>query len=139
MKTKFYLPVVAALCTLGFVSCKKEGHGRHDIGYTTPATLVLNASVGANESYRLNLNLYGNGTPSITRQAGSYSISQISQDASGNNIYEYRSSLDPKAGGNTDQVVLRINALHESSGGCHNYENTDSGGEKNITINFTVN
>lgn len=128
------------LIASGFASCKKEGHRRDGFNSPVPASnLVVNATIKSGDTYKLNLSAYGNGNPSITKQASSYVVSQIKLNTGGYNVYEYVSSLNPKAGGNTDQVVLKINALHESSGGCQNHYNDDSNSEKNITINFTVN
>lgn len=140
MKTKLYLTVIAVLFVSGFISCKKEGHGRHgNGGSAAPATIILNASVKSGDTYRLNLNLYGNGNASIIQQASAYTISQVSKDAIGNNIYQYSSSLNPKAGNNnTDEVMLRISSTRQNGGGC-DHDGNDDNGEKNIKIRFTVN
>lgn len=143
MKTKFYLTVITALTIVAFTSCKKDSPGRHGgFSEATTTTINLNATVKAGDTYRLNLNLYGNGAASITRQASAYNVSQISVDGSGNKVYQYVSSLNPKSGSNTDEVVLKISSTGQSSGGCHNHEgNNESNGssEKTINIKFTVN
>ncbi len=142
MKTRFYLPFIAVLTAIAFTSCKKDHPGRHSNpgNNTETATIILNASVKAGDVYKLNLNLYGNGTATIIKQAATYNVSQISMDASGNKIYQYSSSLNPKSGNNTDEVFLKIGSTGQRSGGCHNHEGDEEGGaEKNINIRFTVN
>lgn len=139
MKTKFYLPVIPLLIALSFISCKKDGRGRHDFNNIPPASINLGVTVKAGDMYKLNLGSYGNGTASITKQASAYTTSQIIQDAGGNKFYQYTSSLNPKEGNNTDQVVLKITNQYQNSGGCRNDDNSYSVSEKNITINFTVN
>jgi hypothetical protein len=139
MKTKFYLPVIPVLFALSLISCKKEDHGRHGFDNIPPASIHLAVTVKAGDMYKLNLASYGNGTASITRQAGAYTTSQIVQDASGNKVYQYASSLNPKEGNTTDQVILKITSQYQNSGGCRNNDDSYSISEKNITIDFTVN
>lgn len=142
MKTKLYLPVVAAFVMLNFSSCKKEGHGRNGFGNET-SEITLNAAVSAGSTFKLNLATYGNSAASIIQQAGAFSISQITRDAAGNYIYEYQSSLDPKTGtGNTDKAIIRVLKTYSTQQGGNNCNNNgsyhSSTSSKNITINFTI-
>lgn len=137
MKTKFYLPVIIALVTLSFTACKKENRGRHEFNNMPPTTINLNAIVKAGDSYKLNLDAYGgNGASSITKQASAYSVSKITVNESGNTVYEYVSSLNPKEGKNTDQVILKTISQYQVGGGCRNEGYSTV--EKNITVNFTI-
>ena len=144
MKTKFYLPIIAILGLLSFTSCKKEGRSRNENHSPAGSSVILNASVNTGTAYKLNVSFYGNGNATIIQQATAYSVSQIKTDASGNNIYEYATTLTgSKSSGsnNTDQVKLKItsNGENGSGGGCQGGNRSNSASETNVTINFSTN
>jgi hypothetical protein len=142
MKTKFYLPIIVVAGLLSFTSCKKESVGRSENNSPAGSSVILNASVNAGAAYKLNLSFYGNGDATIIKQATSYTVSQIKQDAGGNNIYEYATTLSGSKSGssNTDQVKLKITSHSEGGGGgCQGGNHSNSASETNVTINFSAN
>ena len=145
MRTRYYLPLVSLLCTVCLVSCKKDMPGSHHGDNSIPSAITLNANVTAGNTYRLSLSAYGNGAASIVKQAGAYSISEISYNGSaGGYVYTYTSSATPSKDGSAvkDQVILKITGSEQHSGGCHNGNNHETGSDgasdKTVTINFTV-
>ena len=145
MKKMHFLPVIAAAVMLAFSSCKKDHPGRTGNASSVSSTINLSATVKAGDTYRLNLSSYGNGTATITKQAASFNVSQISTDATGSKTYQYTSSLNPKNGANTDEVTLKISSASQSSSGCDHHDDDDDNysssarSEKIIHIKFTIN
>jgi hypothetical protein len=143
LQKNYLLSIVAVLVLAGFSSCKKDGPGRHHDNSTANTPTVLNVSVQSGNAYKLNLSAYGDGSPSITKQATSYTTSEIAYDnASRSYVYTYNST-SPKAGETiTDKVMLKIinsSSQQITSGGCNGGNGNHDTQEKNITINFTVN
>lgn len=143
MKTKLYLPVLAAFAILSFSSCKKERADRYNASETSAN---LDVTLKAGNMYQLNLSAYGNGSASIVKQASAYSVSAINYSG-GVYVYSYSSNATPKSGETiTDQVTLKvINTRSQSgSGGCYGDRDDDDDDEdynevKTVKINFTVN
>lgn len=122
-KTALALSIVFFLTSL--TSCMKERNEKTEY-------IVLNETVSAGKSYKLNLERYaapGN-TVIISRQAVNYTVSEVSKS---NNSWEYTFSKNAllKAGVNDkEQVVLKIS---DNNTKClYNQEKV------NITINFTI-
>lgn len=139
-----FLPVIAAAVLLAFSSCKKDHPGRTGSSSSFSSTTNLSATIKAGDTYRLNLSTYGNGTATIAKQAASFTVSQISTDATGSTTYRYSSSLNPKNGANTDEVTLKISSAGQSGGDCDHHDDDDNyssntRSEKIIHIKFTIN
>jgi len=140
MKTRSFITALTAVCLLGLSSCKKDSPGRHRGNAVASTSTTLNVTVAPGSEYRLNLATYGNGAASITKQAGSFDVSEISYNsASRGYVYTY-SNAGPKTGETiTDKVMLKVMNQYESNdGGCRDGESSTKTSEKIITINITV-
>jgi hypothetical protein len=131
--------------TILFTSCKKEHTDEIK-------NITLNVTVNAGDTYKLNLNQYGDADDiaTITKQATTFITSEITK-AGIIGEYNFMKAGSPKAGGNGyETVVIKIaegvrggNGI--TVGGCipngNSGENHDKKGhleETNITINLTI-
>jgi len=140
MKTRLFITGITAVCLLGLSSCKKDSPGRHHGNAVASSSASLNVTVAPGTEYRLNLSTYGNGAASITKQASSFDVSEISYNSTSRGyVYTY-SNAGPKTGESiTDKVVLRVlNQYETNDGGCRDGEGGMKISEKMITVNITV-
>ena len=119
--------VIASLLLVSFSSCKKDNRGNEI------KSVSLDVTVNAGETYQLDLSQYADADDltSITQQAASFLVSEITKNAAtGNYIYKFSKAGSPKTGGNgTEKVILKVS---EPQGRCRDKDET------NITINFTI-
>ncbi len=142
MKKSIILLAAAVLGIAGLQSCKKEHHP------PVPVTTDLNITLKQNEAYTFTLP--ANPTPipyKITSQAGHYSISEVSKDASGNTVYLYTPALNYTG---TDKVSVADTKDggpdHGNGGGCGHHHGGHEGNDGDeddvqpniVNINFTI-
>ncbi len=141
MKKSIILLAITVLGIVGFQSCKKEEH------HQPPVVTNLNIALTQNEAYAFTLP--ANTTPKpyrISNQAGHYTISFVSKDATGNEIYQYTPALNYNG---TDKVTVENTKEgapdHGNGGGCNHHQghgghdDDDDEVQANIVnINFTI-
>ena len=109
MKKLIIVLVVAVLGIAGLQSCKKEHN------HQPPTVTNLNVTLKQNETYTFTLP--ANTTPKpyrITSQAGHYTVSLASKDASGNETYQYTPALNYTG---TDKVTVEDTKAEGCNGG----------------------
>jgi hypothetical protein len=126
MKKYIQLPLLIISFLFILNSCKKPAH---ETQYVT-----LNETIQAGNTYILDLSAYGDADdqPSITKQAASYVVSQISTDAmTAKNIYTFS---DTQKSTEKQTVVITLKEQHRRPMGRNCNQDVAV-----ITINFTIN
>jgi hypothetical protein len=144
MKKILIFAVAVFSSAILFTSCKKEN--------TDEITNVtLDVTVNAGETYKLNLDQYGDADDfaTITSQATTFTTSEIAK-VGVIGEYSFMKAGNPKVGGNGfETVVLKLEegkgtcsgdstGVHPQTGGGHHGKKHHHIEETNITINFTI-
>jgi hypothetical protein len=135
MKKILHFTLTLLSLTILFTSCKKEHTDEIK-------NITLNVTVNAGDTYKLDLNQYGDADDfaTITKQATTFATSEITK-VGVIREYNFMKAGSPKVGGNGNETV--VNGI--AAGGCIQNGNTrehhDKKGhveETNITINISV-
>ncbi len=122
---KQVLSLLSLIAVITLFSCSKEK-------YHSSRSITIDTTLASGAKYQLNLKSYGDDddVAAITKQAASFTSSEIVNTGSRFSVYNFSAIADKTA--LNEQVVI---AITEGNRGGNNHHNCDS---TLITINFKV-